>query len=58
MEFEDWLCYIDAMRHSPGPQAICLLELISAKLDLGVSADFYRAEKAIQDVLRDEEGRG
>lgn len=56
LDFSEWLYYIEALRHSPVQQAICLLELINLKLDLGKTEDFYSAQKAIESVLRDAEG--
>ena len=54
MEFEEWLCYIEAISLNSRQQTICLLNLIVSKLDLTKNEDFLRAEKAIKATLTDD----
>ena len=55
MPFKDWLCYIDAVEQSAEQRAICLLSLIQQELDFKNADDYWLAEAAIKDLLKDDE---
>ena len=53
LDFNEWLCYIDAIEGTRCQKAITLLRLIAQELDFDNPNDFRKAEDAVKEVLKD-----